>query len=730
MSYTAIPITERTNKIKEEYLKMPVPQDACSYIDEGKKYKKFCTGDRWMTLGYLRGWLAHQDADTTRLRTSYAEAQELYEAQPVITEHELLVGHLYLPEYTPEEQAEYDKLYEMFQMSSHTNLCRMPRKDHLSLNFDTLVQYGINGLKKQIHDNLAALDLNDPDVYPDYEVVKKYEFYQCCLIELDAVLDSAARYAAKALEMAAVACEPRKSELLQIAEIMQKVPANPPETFYEAIQSVQFFLSSLFGLYPINRPDRYLYPFYKADREKGLITQELAQELVDNFCLHISTRVFSRAACGFIVGGQDADGNLVENDLTYMFLTALDHLQLPDPNGALAVNTQTSDEILSYSADILAKGTTHPAFYNDDVISDSLEKNYGCSREDAVNYIHTTCAEISVAGKTRGHTTHIFIDMPRILFETVKDHPACGNLQELEALFLEGVKNFVKKHTLPYFLRMLEASRIGNEPMRVCTLVDNCIARGKSIFEGGEKYTFLQPIMIGFATTVDSFIALKELVFDSGKYTLQAFAEIVEKNFEDNEALRQHIIYKLPHYGNDNEKVDTYAADLAAKALALFKANDTLGGKLLMPGTFSYDSHAYIGSQMGATFDGRPAHAAYSDGCCPVQGRDVNGPTSMIKSLTSWEQSELLGGMVVNIKFGADVLKGPKKEIFLQLLRTFLERGGIEMQVNVVDRKTLEDARIHPENHQNLLVRIGGYSDYFVRQIPSIQEEIINRTEY
>ena len=184
--------------------------------------------------------------------------------------------------------------------------------------------------------------------------------------------------AQKAREMAETAPEPRKSELSQMAEILEWVPEHPARNFREALQSVQFFLGTLFGLYPLNRPDRYLYPYYAEDVRAGVLTRDEAQELIDNFCLHVSTRVFSRAACGFIVGGQDAQGNLVENELTYMFLTALEHIRMPDPNGALAVNDQTSDDILHYSVEILSKGITHPAFYNDSAIVESLMR-YGLS---------------------------------------------------------------------------------------------------------------------------------------------------------------------------------------------------------------------------------------------------------------------------------------------------------------------------------------------------------------
>ena len=150
MRYQEIAITERTKRIKEAYLKLPVAQETNPYVD--KKYRMFCTGDRWMTMGYLRGWQKHGDAATTRLRTSYAEAEELYQAQPVILEDELLVGHLYLPEYSGEEQEEYDRLCDMFQMSAHTLKERSPRKDHLCLDFEKLLRVGVNGLRKEIEE--------------------------------------------------------------------------------------------------------------------------------------------------------------------------------------------------------------------------------------------------------------------------------------------------------------------------------------------------------------------------------------------------------------------------------------------------------------------------------------------------------------------------------------------------------------------------------------------------
>ncbi len=725
MNYCAEHVTERILRIKNAYLGLTVPAMKDPYHPE--KYKPYNTGDRLMTLGFLRGYEKYGNAVTTRLRTSYAEAEELYESRPLILDDELLLGHLYLPEYTAEEQEEYDRLWERFTMSSH--VAPPPRKDHIGLDFEKLLRLGINGLRAEIRHRMETLDLSVANLYPAMEAVKQYEFYQCCLVELDAVSDLASRYAEEALRMAEEKPEPRKSELIRLGNMLKRVPDEPAADFYEALQSVQFFLSTLFGLYPLGRPDRYLYPFYEKDIQSGALTREFAQELIDNFCLYVSDRVFSRAACGFIVGGRDGNGGLVENDLTYMFVTALDHLRLPDPNGAIAVSSDTGEDLLAYAVEVLSHGTSHPAFYNDGEIIQSLVKNYGVAPKDAVNYIHSTCAEISVIGASKAFSTPFTLDLPKHLRDVAKK----GGFSDFDGLYeayVESVKSETRMRAWRYASKILEGARVGNEPMRICALINDCLARGKSIYEGGERYTFVQPIFVGFATAVDSLSAISELVYSEGRLSLAEFCDVLEKNFDGADALRQYLIHKLPHYGNDDQRADKMASRLAKSLQEIFDGADVAMREQMMPGTFSYINHATLGKKMGATFDGRLAGTSYSDGCGPVQGADVNGPTAMLLSLTSWEQSRLLGGMVVNMKFGKEQFGERKRENLQAMIRAFMERGGIEMQINVVDKATLENARIHPEAYRDLLVRIGGYSDYFVRLTPTLQQEIIDRTEY
>ena len=726
MKFKPFAITDRIKKTKETYMGLTVPSMTDPY--HPTKYQNFGSGDRLLTLGYLRGFEKHGDALTNRMRTSYAEAEELYESKPMIYDHELLLGHLYLPEYTEEEQAEYDRLCESFAMSARTRLPKGARKDHICLDFEKLLKKGINGLREEINEKLGELDMTAPNEYPEFDHIKQWEFLNCCLIELDAVSDLARRYSEEALRIAKEKEEPRKSELIKLGNMLKKVPDQPAESFYEALQSVQFFLSTLFGLYPLGRPDRYLYPFYERDIKNGELTEEFAQELIDNFCLYVSDRVFTRAACGFIVGGRDKNGKLTENPLTYMFLTALDHLKLPDPNGALAVCRDTSEELLLYAADILSHGTSHPAFYNDEAITKSLIENYGVAPEDASDYIHSTCAEISVVGKSKAHSTCGYINLPDSLLRVAKSSKF-DSFEELYEGFMKEIKRQLDWVFHRYALGILEASRCGNEAIRICALIDDCINRGKSIYEGGERYMFTQPTFVGFGTTVDSLNAVNELVFKEKKLSFDEFLKILESNFVGNEELRLYIINKLPHYGNEDPIADELAARLAASIQKLSK-NDLILWDKNMPGTFSYITHATMGTYTGTTFDGRIAGTSLSDGCGPVQGRDLNGPTTMIRSLTSWDQSALLGGMVVNLKLAKSNFDSEKQQNLVALIKTFMERGGIEFQINVVDREILLDAKAHPDNYRDLIVRIGGYSDYFTRLAEVLQNEIIARTEY
>ena len=724
MTYNPLPVTERILSLREQTKRSLVAGEADPYTD--KEYRMFCTGDRLITLGFLEGWRKHKDAPTTKLRRSYAEAEELYAAKPVFYDGDLLCGRLYLPHFTPEEKERYDALCDAFESSPFPLHSSGARKDHIALDFQKLLSVGVEAVLNELYEKRRTIEENIE--FFDGESATGAEFCTCCIVELEALLDLAGRYAAAAKDLSETAHGARREELLLMAAALENVPKKPAATFFEAVMSVHFFLSNLFGLYPLGRPDRYLAPFYERDIENGLLTRERAQELIDCLCLGISDRVFSRAACGFMVGGTTEDGEPFENELTYMFLTSLEHLRLADPNGALCVSEKTSDSLLRYAVEILAEGVTHPAFFNDDRIVSSL-KRLGFSPRESVDYIHSTCAEITLSGCSRGHTTAVTIDLPRLLCETVFENPDLSEKETLLSLYGEKIRRALKNGLSGYEYKISEAARSGNEPMRICCFVGDCTDRLRGLYDGGVRYEFIQPIFVGFATAVDSIAAIEALCFDEKRLSLPDFCDIVRQNYEGNEPLRRYIVNRLSHYGNDDVRVDPIAAALAGilEKISFRKLSDR---RFLIPGTFSYINHATRGAAMGATFDGRRANVSYSDGCCPVQGRDTSGPTAMIGSLTSWDQSNFLAGMVVNMKFEKRTFDEKKRGNLERLIHVFFARGGIELQINSVDRRTLEDALVHPENHRDLLVRIGGYSDYFVRLSPTLKQEIIERTPY
>lgn len=719
--YQELKITNRIKNLRNEYMKCPLKTE----------YRpKYYSQDRCITLGFLEGWKANECAVTTRLRRSLSEAAELDAMQPIILNDELVVGQLWFQKYTKEEQERFDLLYEQFSMSTATakNEPSRTRGDHICLDYEKLLRVGVVGLIEEINQKRAELYQKRTTNLYDFEQTEKDEFYECMLIELNAVIRLAKRYEEKARSLAENADEGRKKELLEIADNLSVVPMHPAKNFYQAVQSAHFFTFNLAGLYPLGRPDRYLLPFYEQDIKNGTLTKQKAQDIIDNFCLLVSTYVPSRAAMGFIVGGRDKDKNLVENDLTYMFITALNHIKMPDPNGALACNKETSKELIKYAVKVVGEGTTHPAFYNDDAIIDGL-LSYGVKYSDACDYIHTACAEISVCGKSRMYTTSTMLSLPGFLDTYIKSN----NLTTFDEL-LDGVFSLVENKlnyaTKEYHKRILEASRNGHQPQRVSALIDDCIQSGKCVYSGGARYSYLQPIFIGFGTLCDSLIAIKKLVFEENKLSLKEFFTITENNFKDNEHIRKYIIEKIPHYGNDDEFSTKMARSMTDKISDIFDNSNFFGREFSIPGTFSYIAHTDHGANYKATYDGRLAGMSFSDGCCPVQGMDRSGPTALINSLTGWDQKRYLGGMVINVKFSKSLFNDRKQELLVDMISTFLQREGIEMQINCVDRATLEDAKLHPENHGDLIVRIGGFSDYFVRQSPAQQQELIDRSEY
>ena len=430
-----------------------------------------------------------------------------------------------------------------------------------------------------------------------------------------------------------------------------------------------------------------------------------------------------------MVGGRAPDGVYVENRLTRMSLQAISHVRLASCKVGLAVTDRTSEPLLRFALRLNAEGLTHPALFNDELITDAFVKA-GFPVETARNYCNTGCVEMTPCACSGMWVVSPYHNLAGMFLTTLHEHHEVKTLDE----FLDHFRRLLKERIVGanrYLGRwMLERSRNGSESMRVACLVNDCLARGKAVDEGGARYNQTEPNFLGLANVVDSLAALDALVFRSHEYTLTELDKILSENFEGNEQLRQRIIRDLPHFGTNEKLTDSLAVRLTKMIADCCKGVKNQRGAELLPGTFSYLEHERHGKSTGATPDGRLAGYPLASGSSAVQGRETLGPTAAMLSETCWDQSEFLGGVAINIKFSDNMKSDEKINDLLAFLRVFLKRGGFQLQINAVSRKTLEAARSHPDSYRDLVVRVGGFSAYFTKLSPGMQQEIIDRNEH
>ena len=670
------PITSRTKALREKYMNSEMMRCKLSY---GRA--------RRMQLLYIQGWNAYAEIKNPILRRAYADAYLLDNMVPVIVDGELIVGQPDFSPLTPEEE------------EAVKQPCNMPaapgRHDHMALDFEKLLRLGVLGLIAELESK------NVPDNV----------FYTGAIEELRALIRLAERYARAA----------RAKGMADVADILERVPANPAQTFREALQSIHFYSFALWGLYQAGRPDRYLYSYYRRDINAGILTEADAQELVDCFCLMYTTYITSSSSVGFMIGGVDPDGMPVENELTWHFLYSIGHTRTADPSIGLCVNSHTSQELMNTASQLIAAGCTHPAFYGDQLIIDSLAA-HGFKLSDARDYIHSCCVEITAAGKSSIWTVSPYHNMVQMLLDTMHTSDACDFESFLTDYAAKLETEIIKGNEQENQWQAIRAKN-GGEPLRVSVLVDDCIARGKSINEGGARYNDIQPNFLGLFNTADALTALRIIVFEEERLSMSEFCTILDADWNGFEQLRSEIVEKFPHYGNGEEIPDAMAVWLTRKISEICGKLKTYRGANVVPALFSYNEHIRFGARTPASPEGRHAGDPLCDGTNPVQGRDVNGPTAMLASTLSWDHASFLGGIACNLELTQQMAR---PDIIAALVNGYISRG-LALQIHVVDEETLRDAKAHPERHRNLVVRVGGYSDYFVTLPAALQNEIISR---
>lgn len=701
-------ISERTRKLREAYHQTDVFKTWLGY----KRVRR-------QKLSFMRSYVKNErHAYTCRLRRAYAEADILYNMAPIINDGELICG---LPDHgqlTPEEKTEYAELEKMMSAVPDTGGLTI---GHMALDYEKLLHVGVNGLLDEVRTRRAALDMNVP------ENLSKDEFYEGCEAELTALCDLARRYSEYAAELAGKTQDPvRASELLTISENFKVVPMKPAKTFHQALQCIHFYNYSLWELYYFGRVDRYLEPYYTADLVAGRITYEKAVELYACFMLLPEAYLLPNVACDAMLGGRTREGVVVENAVTYIALDAIKYAHSANGKVTLAISSKTSERLLRKAIQCNAAGLTQPAIFNDDLITKAFMR-HGVSEEDARDYCNTGCAEVTPVGHSGCYVVAPYHNLMQYLLDTMESSPE----NETEAEFINRLEQNVRKRIFDANLvlnrRQMERSRIGCECMRASCLVHDCLETGKGIDEGGARYNFTEPNFLGFGSAIDSIRVLRELVF-SGEYKMSDFLNILKNDYKDDEALRQRILNRIPHFGTNEESTDKIADEFSQMLVRCCTGISNYRGiGSLIPGVFSYVEHSRFGAKTIATPDGRHAGYPLSSGSSPVQGREKNGPTAALLSNTAWKHIDYLGGVAINIKFSSGQMSGENEDRMLEFIRVFMERGGYQLQFNCVDVKTLLAAQEHPEEYADLLVRVGGFSAYFCKLPKLIQQEIIDR---
>lgn len=594
----------------------------------------------------------------------------------------------------------------------------------------------------------------------------KREFYDGVATVLAASRDFMERYAVRALELAASSAEAHRRNLMEVARVCRKL-AGPAghcgaQSFHEALQALWFLfvilhLESNASSFSPGRADQYLLPYYRSDREAGRLDEARALELIEALWLKFNQIVYLRNAhsasffAGFpigfnvAVGGRHPDGSDAANELSYLFLQAQGALGLPQPNLSARLHERSPQQFLDACSTVIGRGSGTPQVFNDESIVPALESQ-GIARLDAENYAIVGCVELSTHGNNLGWSDAAMFNLPKALELALNDgvclvsgqrlSPGSGTLADF-ASFGDVEKAFAAQ--IDYFFeRMIEAcekveavhARLMPTPF-LSSVISDCLERGLDVVAGGAHYNLSGIQVIQPANIADSLAALKALVYDEGQVDRGLLLEALRTNFRDNEALRKTLL-GAPHYGNDVAWVDELAHTWVSYFARKFHGRVNYRGGRYHTGMYTVSAHVPMGANVGASPDGRLSQAPLADGgLSPVYGRDLKGPTAVLKSVARIDSSLGSNGTLLNLKFLPQFFhteEGIQK--FSSLLKAFVRLKINHAQFNVVKKEDLIDAQKHPENHRSLTIRVAGYTAYFTELATDLQNEIIARTTH
>ena len=646
---------------------------------------------------------------------------------------------------------------------------------HVCANYEKLLSLGFGGIREQILEKRAGLNTSNPS-----DITRK-EFYDAALISLEGAVTYIKRYAQLAADMAEEETdERRKAELQRISSNCFQVAEGVPRDFWEAIQlwhiaTNMIIIETNGHSVTYGRFDQLFYPFYRHDMAQGTFKREFIQELIEMSFLkiHELCKIRDKKAIIFSsgtimggtaldVGGVDKEGNDATNDLSYMVLDAHAHTRIPNPWMGVRLHKDAPREFKIKTFNVIRIGTGEPKIFNDSEMIKAL-LNYDKPIEDARNYVGIGCVEPCVPGKTYGWHDSSSFNIAKVMQLAINGgrcidcspqcprHEKCagaggrlgidtGSLETFKS-FDEVMESFDKQMEYWCDIMISQINKVDMAHQRLkplpylSLLIDDCIGKGVDVSAGGAVYNHSGPQGVGIGTVADSLTAIKQLVFDEKKTDGKAFLDALKVNWEGYEPLYAMVNSDRMHcYGNDDDYADDVAKFVAATYCRYVEHRPTPHGGEYMPGVFSVSQNVMAGFYTAATPDGRKAYGPLSDCIGPVHteiaSHDRKGPTAIAKSVAKLDHSRIGNGIILNWKFSPGAVSGETgRDNLISLMDVYFDCKGMQSQFNIIGKDVLIDAQKKPDAYKDLLVRIAGYSAYFVELSEELQSDLISRTE-
>lgn len=588
------------------------------------------------------------------------------------------------------------------------------------------------------------------------------EFYRCVILVMQGVQKFMQRYA-DLLEEKADSYPKYTASMRELAKICQNLQNRPAQSFHEALQSTWFLfvvlhMESNASSFSPGRLDQILYPYYQKDLAEKKMDEDQALEMIECLWLKFneivylrnknSAKYFAGFPIGFnvAVGGQDENGNDASNALSHLLIQAQEDIGLPQPNLSVRLFEHTDQALLTHAVKCVSKGSGMPQFFNDKAIVSPL-MDLGISKQDALNYAIVGCVELTTHGNNLGWSDAAMFNMNKVL-ELTLNHGKClltgkqmgpdlgslstyASFSDLEAAYQKMMDYFIEK-MIPC-CEGVEKAHIDCLPTPfLSAVIDDCMDKGMDVTAGGAHYNLSGIQMIQVANLADSLAAIKELVYDKKKVDASHLEKALQNNFVGDEVLRQMLLHRVPKYGNDVAWVDELGAKWALYFREQLRKYKNYRNGPYHTGMYTVSAHVPMGQNVGASADGRFAQDPLADGgLSAVYGRDIQGPTAILKSVSKMDNSCTTNGGLLNMKFLPDFFKteaGITK--FCNFLRAFVDLEVPHIQFNVVSKENLLDAQKHPDQYRSLTVRVAGYTAYFTELAGDLQNEIIARTSY